>query len=44
MINPHPGEDYVAVVQTAWTIASYIVTTAAVVLAVVASITQFGDI
>jgi hypothetical protein len=29
MINPHPGEDYVAVVQTAWTVASYIVTTAA---------------
>lgn len=29
MISPHPGEDYVAVVQTAWTIASYIVTTAA---------------
>jgi cytochrome b subunit of formate dehydrogenase len=29
MISPHPGEDYVAVVQTAWTIASYIITTAA---------------
>jgi hypothetical protein len=29
MINPHRGEDYVATVQTAWTIASYIVTTAA---------------
>jgi hypothetical protein len=29
MINPHRGEDYVAIVQTAWTIASYIVTTAA---------------
>lgn len=29
MINPHPGEDYVTVVQTAWTIASYIVTTTA---------------
>lgn len=29
MINPNPGEDYVAIVQTAWTIASYIVTTTA---------------
>jgi hypothetical protein len=29
MASPHPGEDYVAVVQTAWTIASYIVTIAA---------------
>jgi len=29
MINPYPGEDHVVVVQTAWTIASYIVTTAA---------------
>lgn len=28
MLKTHPGEDYVAVVQTAWTIASYIVTTA----------------
>lgn len=29
MLNPQPTEDYVAVVQTAWTMASYIVTTAA---------------
>lgn len=29
MINPQPGEDYLAIVQTAWAIASYIVTTAA---------------
>lgn len=29
MISPHPGEDYVAVIQTGWTIASYIITTAA---------------
>ncbi len=29
MISPRPGEDYLAVVQTGWTIASYIVTTAA---------------
>jgi hypothetical protein len=29
MLTPQPGEDYVAVVQTTWTIASYIVTSAA---------------
>jgi len=43
MFRAFPGEDHVAVVQTAWSIASYIVTAAAFALAIVAAITQIGD-
>jgi len=36
--------DTVAIVQTAWTIASYIVTAAGVAIALLAAITQIGDV
>ncbi|KAL3455909.1 hypothetical protein BJX64DRAFT_53619 [Aspergillus heterothallicus] len=38
------GVDEVAVVQTAWTIASYIVTTAALAIGVLAAVTQVGGV
>ncbi|KAH0428607.1 hypothetical protein CcaCcLH18_08873 [Colletotrichum camelliae] len=45
MLKPlEEGADYIAVVQTGWTIASYIVTAAAILLGILAAITQFGDV
>ncbi|KAF3798506.1 hypothetical protein GCG54_00013247 [Colletotrichum gloeosporioides] len=38
------GDDFNSVVQTAWSISSYIVTAATVFLGVLAAITQFGNI
>ncbi|EPE34698.1 hypothetical protein GLAREA_10392 [Glarea lozoyensis ATCC 20868] len=43
MLTPQPGADYVAVVQTAWTIASYIVTSAALAIGILAAVTQLAD-
>ncbi|OIW24440.1 hypothetical protein CONLIGDRAFT_648597 [Coniochaeta ligniaria NRRL 30616] len=42
MARPAEGEDIVAVVQTAWSLASYVVTTAALAIAVVGAVTQIG--
>ncbi|KAL1877358.1 hypothetical protein VTK73DRAFT_8653 [Phialemonium thermophilum] len=43
MFRPTTGEDFLTVVQTAWTISSYIITAAALALALTAVITQIGD-
>lgn len=44
MYSEHEGVDDVAVAEAAWVIASYIVTTSALLLALLAVISQFGDI
>ncbi|KAL4937625.1 hypothetical protein BDV06DRAFT_226765 [Aspergillus oleicola] len=45
MYKPHtPDADPVAVVQTAWTLSSYIVTAAALAIGILAAVTQVGDV